>query len=79
MQEPRQVPHHEKKAFHRSHTHLLTALAPLVIGELVKDSEKRWRWIRISSIVVALIGEAESSWQDKVRRDRENQNARCDR
>jgi hypothetical protein len=29
-------------------------LSPLIIGELVKDHEKRWRWIRIDSAVTAL-------------------------
>jgi hypothetical protein len=32
-------------------------LSPLVIGELVKDSEKRWRWIRIASVATALVSE----------------------
>jgi len=64
-------PKEHKQSFHRSHTHPLTALTPLVIGELVKDPENRWRWIRIGSIVIALIGEGEQSWQDRVRGQRE--------
>ena len=32
-------------------------LSPLIIGELVKDNEKRWRWIRIASVATALISE----------------------
>jgi hypothetical protein len=32
-------------------------LSPLVIGELVKDPEKKWRFIRVSSVAVALISE----------------------
>jgi hypothetical protein len=62
---------HERTSFHRSHTHLLTALTPLVIGELVHDPDKRWRWIRIGSMVIALIGEVEQSWRERIRRERE--------
>jgi hypothetical protein len=32
-------------------------LSPLIIGELVKDADKRWRWIRISSVATALLAE----------------------
>jgi hypothetical protein len=32
-------------------------LSPLVIGELVKDPAKQWRFIRITSVAVALISE----------------------
>lgn len=32
-------------------------LSPLIIGELVKDNEKRWRWIRIASVATALVSE----------------------
>ena len=32
-------------------------LSPLVIGELVKDPEKKWRFIRVSSVAAALISE----------------------
>jgi|SRR5579864_1936193 len=32
-------------------------LSPLVIGELVKDPEKKWRFIRVTSVAVALISE----------------------
>jgi hypothetical protein len=32
-------------------------VSPLLIGELVKDPEKRWRFIRISSVAMAVIGE----------------------
>ena len=59
----------KRHCFHRSHTHLLAALTPLVIGEFVKDPEKRWRWIRIGSIVAALVGEAEMSWRERVKKE----------
>lgn len=32
-------------------------LSPLVIGELIKDPERKWRFIRVSSVAVALISE----------------------
>jgi hypothetical protein len=32
-------------------------LAPLVIGELVKNPDQRWRWIRISAVATALVSE----------------------
>lgn len=32
-------------------------LSPLVIGEVVKDPQKQWRFIRITSVAVALISE----------------------
>ena len=32
-------------------------LSPLIIGELVKDADKRWRWIRIASVATALVSE----------------------
>lgn len=32
-------------------------LAPLVIAEVVKDHERQWRFIRISSVAMALVSE----------------------
>lgn len=60
------MPQQERQAFHRPHTSLGAAghwiktagiLAPLVIGELVKDAEKRWRYIRLASVATALVSE----------------------
>lgn len=67
--------HHSHPAHHRSVTHLLTALTPLIIGEMIHDANKRWRWIRIASLATAAIGELELCWQDRVR-DREQEKAR---
>jgi hypothetical protein len=36
--------------------HTLSLLAPLVIGELVKNPEKRWRYIRLASVGSASFG-----------------------
>ena len=72
------APHQPKAAFHRPHTSLgATAhfvrtaglLAPLIIGELVEDTQKRWRYIRIASIATALI--SEGMWTSKIKRERQ--------
>jgi hypothetical protein len=44
-------------------------LSPLVIGELVKDHEKRWRWIRIASVATALT--MEGMHAHRLRRERD--------
>lgn len=57
-----------RQEFHRAHSHIGAGsaghwikmagiLSPLIIGELVKDSEKRWRLIRIASVATALAAE----------------------
>ena len=47
-------------------------LSPLVIGELVKDPEKKWRFIRITSVAVALISEGLHAHRiQRERRERE--------
>lgn len=45
-------------------------LVPLVIGEVVKNPEQRWRFIRISSVAMALI--SEGLYAHKVHQEREN-------
>ena len=68
----------DRHAFHKPHTSLgatghwvRTAgiLAPLVIGEFVKDPDQRWRYIRIASVATALI--SEGLWTHKIRRERD--------
>lgn len=44
-------------------------LAPLVIGELIKDPDKKWRWIRIASLVSA--GVTELMWAQREQQRRE--------
>ena len=75
-----------RQPFHRAHTTLgatghwvKTAgiLAPLVIGELVKDADKRWRWIRISSVATALVSEA--MWTNRIRKERRECEERLER
>jgi hypothetical protein len=63
---PDNVP--ERQAFQHAHTHIgagsgghwlkmAGVLSPLVIGELVKDPEKRWRYIRLAAVATALVSE----------------------
>ena len=47
---------------------LLSALAPLIIGELVRDPDKRWKFIRIASVAMAVASEA--TWASRVKRER---------
>ena len=52
-------------------------LSPLVIGELVKDPEKKWRFIRITSVAVALISEGLHAHRiQRERREREAERQR---
>jgi hypothetical protein len=66
-------------AYHKPHTSLgatghwiKTAgiLAPLVIGEFVKDPDQRWRYIRIASVATALI--SEGLWTNKIHKERQH-------
>jgi hypothetical protein len=47
---------------------LLGALAPLIIGELVRDADKRWKYIRIVSVAMAVASEV--TWANRVKRER---------
>jgi hypothetical protein len=87
---PQQSQHQEvtnpapsRQEFHNSNssigaiTHLVKMagiLSPLVIGELVKDADKRWRYIRIASVLTA--GLTETLWATRVRRSREEERHR---
>jgi hypothetical protein len=51
-------------------------LAPLVIGELVKDPEKKWRFIRIASVSAALI--SEGLYTHRVQQERQRREAECE-
>jgi hypothetical protein len=45
-------------------------LSPLIIGEFVKDPEKKWRFIRITSVAAAILSEGLHS--HKAFREREH-------
>jgi hypothetical protein len=51
-------------------------LSPLIIGELVKDADKRWRWIRIASVTTALVSEGLHAQRISQER-REQKRERC--
>lgn len=54
--------------------HLAAVLSPLVIGELIKDPEKKWRAIRLASVGTAIASEA--IWTHRLIKKREEQEAR---
>lgn len=43
--------------------------APLVIGEVIKDADKRWRYVRLASVGTALAYEALYSIREQKRRE----------
>ena len=71
-----------RQCFQRAHTsvgagsaghwlRMAGILSPLVIGEIVKDADKRWRWIRISAVATALV--SEGLYANRIRQQREEQ------
>ena len=75
----REARQRQHQAFHKSHTSLGAAghwirtaglLAPLVIGEFIKDPDKKWRMVRIASVATALI--SEGLYTNKVRSERDH-------
>jgi hypothetical protein len=53
-------------------------LSPLIIGELVKDADQRWRLIRIASLTTALVSEGLHAQRiSQERREREQKRERC--
>ena len=49
-------------------------LAPLLIGEIVKDPDKKWRFIRITSVAMALVSEGMHA--HRIQRERQEREAR---
>jgi len=45
-------------------------LAPLVIGELVKDPDKKWRYIRLASVATAIV--SQEMWGNRIKRERDD-------
>ncbi len=67
----------DRQPYHKPHSPIGAAghwiktagiLAPLVIGEFVKDAEQRWRYIRLASVATALI--SEGLWTIKIHNER---------
>jgi hypothetical protein len=81
----RQAPQPKRQEFHHAHTSIGAAghwlktagiLAPLIIGEFVKDADKRWRYIRLASVATALV--SEGMYAAHVQREREERLAERD-
>ena len=75
-EQPNPLP--DRQPYHNPHTSIgatghwiRTAgmLAPLLIGELIEDPNKKWRWIRIASVTTALLSEA--MYTHKIKQERE--------
>ena len=70
--------HSSRQPMHRPHTsmgaaghwiHMAGLLAPLVIGEFVTDANKRWKAIRMVSVVTALAYEGLHTMNEQKRRE----------
>ena len=69
--------HAARRSISRPHTsmgaaghwiHLLSVAAPLVIAEVIKDPDKKWRALRLASVGGALLSEA--VWTLRLSHDR---------
>jgi hypothetical protein len=68
---------HDRQSFHRAHTTLgvghwlktIGILSPLIIGEFVKDPERRWRYARIGAVATAAL--SEGLYTHRIQRERE--------
>ena len=70
--------HYSRQAIHQPHTSMgatghwvktLGILSPLLIHEMIKDPEQRWRWIRISAVATALVSQA--TWANRLHKERQ--------
>jgi hypothetical protein len=70
--------HHQRQPFHHPRTslgatghwiHLLSVAAPLVIAEVIKDPDKKWRAMRLASVGAAIASEA--LWTHRLSKDRQ--------
>ena len=78
----RQDGQHHRQSFHHPRTslgasghwvHLLAIAAPLIIPEVIKDPEHRWRALRWASVGAALASEA--VWTHRLSKDRKKDEA----
>jgi hypothetical protein len=69
---------HGQQTFHHPRTslgatghliHLATVAAPLVIAEVIKDADKRWRAMRMVSVGAAIASEA--AWTYRLAKERQ--------
>jgi hypothetical protein len=72
----------QRQAFHHPRTslgatghwiHMATVAAPLIIPELTKDPEKRWRYLRLTSVGAAIASEI--AWTAKLSQERKKDEA----
>jgi len=72
---PRQAFHHPRTSLGAAGhwIHLATVAAPLLIPEIVKDPEKRWRYLRMASVGAAIASEA--VWTHKLSQERKKDEA----
>jgi hypothetical protein len=72
--------HYPGQPFQRAHTYIGAGsgghwikmagiLSPLILGELIQDADKRWRWIRIISVATAALSEV--LWAHRVKQGRQ--------
>ena len=76
------TPYRPRQAFYRPRTslgaaghwiHMLGIIAPLIIGELIKDPNARWRALRVTAVGTALLSEA--AWTYRLSKEREKDEA----
>jgi hypothetical protein len=69
---------YHRQPFHHARTslgaaghwiHLLSVAAPLVIAEVIKDPDKKWRAMRLASVGAAIASEA--LWTHRLSKDRQ--------
>ena len=83
--DPAEVEGQERPSFHHARSsvgagsaghwiRMVGILSPLVIGELVQDADKRWRWIRIASVTTALV--SEGMYAQRIHQERKEREQR---
>jgi hypothetical protein len=68
---PRQPFHHSRTSLGAAGhwIHLAGVAAPVVIGEIIKDPNARWRALRLSAVGTALLSEA--VWTHRLMKERQ--------
>jgi hypothetical protein len=71
--------HHHRPSPVGHWTRTIGALVPLVIGEIVQDPAKKWRFIRVASVALAVINEASYAYQVQQERNERERPRDCGR
>lgn len=70
-----------RQSFHKPYTALgatghwiktLGILAPLIIGEFIKDEERRWRYTRVAVVATAAL--SQGLYVNRIQRERQDAN-----